>query len=704
MELDLTWHGSNAPVEARLNHPKPWVFDFAARTAATRAHNLQRFVHSILHDTKDANDENNNETDICSIRLYLASNAEHTLVELTINPASNMTLAKRVQWHGAWAALKQQQKAYLAALLVSPVLSQTSLTATSPQQQAIATSPQQQAIATNTVVNKVKLQVSRYSLADLAIWQMQECCESEDAIEVYKNISSAATKHDRRVYMALASYGKSEALMVASQQLRANKEFVLAAFLDRLDNHMCPVGYICATLWNDREFVAKLLDLYPRPELLGWASVDIRADREIVLSLVKHSNGMFLEFAAPALRSDREVVMAAVRQNSFALQFASANLRADRDCVLAGISYLGFDALQYASDELRGDAAFVSEYAAAVSSRHELKERNFLCNTNTVLPYVASGLKSNREFVLARVTKNGKELEHASPNLRNDFGVVMAAVQSCGAALKYASASLQDNVYCALAAARHSQSGFEFASPRMRNTKDVALAAVRRCFTLNYIQKLGPDCVQDVDVWRAGIQKSWRGVRHAPDTVLQHKDIALSAASQSCRALYNLPQNFKKDVDVVLASLRAQDACQYFAVEWIAEFGNPLLDNEQVVFEAASVNWKALDVAAPKFRDNYKVVLAAVKNNGAALSLASDTLRNNFQIVMTAVSNCGAALQHASASLRGNLQLARAAVANDIKAATWVCGKARKEIMKQHPSRQRAWRRNAQQNHVVYRY
>jgi hypothetical protein len=89
-----------------------------------------------------------------------------------------------------------------------------------------------------------------------------------------------------------------------------------------------------------------------------------------------------------------------------------------------------------------------------------------------------------------------------------------------------------------------------------------------------------------------------------------------------------------------------------------------------------------LKYAAPKFRENYKVVLAVVKKDGAALSLASDALRNNFRIVMSAVSNCGAALQHASASLRGNLQIAQAAVSNDRKAATWVRGKARKEIMK----------------------
>jgi hypothetical protein len=738
------------------------VFDFAARTAATRAHNLQRLVYSILHDAEKDDDDHQeeNETKICSIRLYLvASDDWKTPVELTINPATSISRARRLQWHNAWTTLKQRQQAYLAS--------------------CVSASSQQEGAA--KVANcKVKLAVSRYSLADLAILEMQKCWHPGDATTVYSSISSSAVRHNYRVYMTLARYGECQALTVASQQLLANKEFVLAACWNESESDKIKdfIHLVHETLWTDREFVLALSEVVTVSALLCHASAEILSDRELVLRLVSQ-HGMDLKLAAPAFQSDREVVLAAVQQNGCALrfastelqsdrdtvnaavqqngcalqfasaelqsdrdivvaavkgncealQFASNELRSDRNCVLAGTSNLDVGGLRYASEELRGNAAFVLEYVAAV--QREQAGCELLRRTNFVLPYVTWKLRSNREFVLARVTETPNELQYAPRNLRNDVGVVMAAVQSCGGALAHASEGMQDNIYCALAAARHKNSGFEFASPRMRNTKEVALAAVR-VRTLHNVKQLGPDVLQDVDVWRAAIQGNWQVIELAPAAALQCKDIALCAVSQSCQALpwlldcFNqdvdvwraaiqgnwqvielapaaalqckdialcavsqscqalpwLLDCFKQDVDVVLASLRAPDVSQHFMVEWIAGSRSTVLDNEQVVFEAASCTREVLKYAAPKFRENYKVVLAVVKKDGAALSLASDALRNNFRIVMSAVSNCGAALQHASASLRGNLQIAQAAVSNDRKAATWVRGKARKEIMK----------------------
>jgi len=48
-------------------------------------------------------------------------------------------------------------------------------------------------------------------------------------------------------------------------------------------------------------------------------------------------DGRALHFTAPALKADREVVLAAVRQNGRALKFASAEMQADREVVLAAV-------------------------------------------------------------------------------------------------------------------------------------------------------------------------------------------------------------------------------------------------------------------------------------------------------------------------------------------------------------------------------
>ncbi len=58
-----------------------------------------------------------------------------------------------------------------------------------------------------------------------------------------------------------------------------------------------------------------------------------------------------------SLRGDREVVLAAVRQNAYALQYASKAVRGDREVALAAVKRHGY-ALCHASEALRGDKAW----------------------------------------------------------------------------------------------------------------------------------------------------------------------------------------------------------------------------------------------------------------------------------------------------------------------------------------------------------
>jgi hypothetical protein len=53
-----------------------------------------------------------------------------------------------------------------------------------------------------------------------------------------------------------------------------------------------------------------------------WAAKALRSDREIVLAAVRQ-DGSALEYAAEALRSDQEIVLAAVRQDGWELQYAA---------------------------------------------------------------------------------------------------------------------------------------------------------------------------------------------------------------------------------------------------------------------------------------------------------------------------------------------------------------------------------------------
>ena len=95
-----------------------------------------------------------------------------------------------------------------------------------------------------------------------------------------------------------------------------------------------------------------VLDAVGRRDCSVWDSM-ARADREVVMEAVRQDSWA-LQFASPELRADREVVSEAMKQCGQTLEFASEELRADREVVLEAVKTCGC-ALQYASKELRHD-------------------------------------------------------------------------------------------------------------------------------------------------------------------------------------------------------------------------------------------------------------------------------------------------------------------------------------------------------------
>ena len=69
---------------------------------------------------------------------------------------------------------------------------------------------------------------------------------------------------------------------------------------------------------------------------LEYSSDPLRADKKVVLAAVRR-NGYALQYALGGLIKDKEVVLAAVNQNCWALGFASEDLRADKEVVLEAV-------------------------------------------------------------------------------------------------------------------------------------------------------------------------------------------------------------------------------------------------------------------------------------------------------------------------------------------------------------------------------
>ena len=97
-------------------------------------------------------------------------------------------------------------------------------------------------------------------------------------------------------------------------------------------------------------------------------------------------DGLALEYAAPALRADRDVVLQAVQERGSALKYADEALKNEKDIVLAAVSKFGW-ALEYAP-ALRADRDVVLQ--ALRASSQAVQEKAFV---DAALEYADEALK-----------------------------------------------------------------------------------------------------------------------------------------------------------------------------------------------------------------------------------------------------------------------------------------------------------------------
>jgi len=117
------------------------------------------------------------------------------------------------------------------------------------------------------------------------------------------------------VLAAVTSWGDS--LRYASGELQQDREVVLAA----VSNDGAALRYAPA-LSSDREVVMEAVGLYPR--VLEFASPEFQDDFGVVMAAVtgEDAQGVALKYASERLRSNREIVLAAVRQSAMAHSYA----------------------------------------------------------------------------------------------------------------------------------------------------------------------------------------------------------------------------------------------------------------------------------------------------------------------------------------------------------------------------------------------
>eukprot|EP00927_Polykrikos_kofoidii_P078312 TRINITY_DN75153_c0_g1_i1.p1 TRINITY_DN75153_c0_g1~~TRINITY_DN75153_c0_g1_i1.p1 ORF type:complete len:438 (+),score=61.50 TRINITY_DN75153_c0_g1_i1:44-1357(+) len=296
-----------------------------------------------------------------------------------------------------------------------------------------------------------------------------------------------------------------------------------------------------------------LVAVRQEPSVFKLLGENARSSCEVAAEAVQHQGELF-EYVVGEARLDRHVVLLAVRASQAvcgrttrynwysggALQHA-AEFHNDREVVLAAVARNGA-ALQYASEELRGDPEVARTALQSAVRAMQIRERN---TVGYVFAFVTDALRADREFVVEFLRSDATLFDRLPIEMRADFGLAMLYVSS------------HDNPLC-----------IELPDVCWSN-RDIAMQAVQRCgmllgkvcnefrrtdreIVLAAVRCHGKALQYAIDVKAKG--RSTKALRKAAELSLRgDKEIALCAVQQDPEAFKFIAESLWDDPDIVMA-------------------------------------------------------------------------------------------------------------------------------------------------------
>ena len=213
-----------------------------------------------------------------------------------------------------------------------------------------------------------------------------------------------------------------------------NRDIILAAV--RVDgNEMATGKYYFG---EDKEIVLAALDsisqgrMTPPDRFVRWAfchiPMELLEDHEVVMAILKAEDFVckycsILRFVPDQLKKHRDIVLAALSRQGFELQHVPEPLRSDREMVLRAMTTNGI-ALQYAPQFLLDDLEIVRAAIDEVFGESAFMDIDIFLQMVPVL-------NNHRVVVLEAVSKDPRNFQFVSDELKRDKGIVLAAIQ-CG--------------------------------------------------------------------------------------------------------------------------------------------------------------------------------------------------------------------------------------------------------------------------------
>ena len=201
----------------------------------------------------------------------------------------------------------------------------------------------------------------------------------------------------------------------------------------------------------------------------------MQSDRESMLEAVAENGAQALEEASDELKGDREFMIEAVKQDVGALKYASAALQGDREIVMEAVYTHGWQkTLLGASAELCGDREFMLD---------AMQEYEY------ALEFASPELLGDREFMLEAVKipwtdEDGyvhTPMRYVSAELRSDreayCEILLEAIKHDRFALSWAPAELRGDREFVMEAVKQNGYALQDASAELKGDREIVMEA-----------------------------------------------------------------------------------------------------------------------------------------------------------------------------------------------------------------------------------
>lgn len=341
-----------------------------------------------------------------------------------------------------------------------------------------------------------------------------------------------------------------------------------------------------------------------------------------------------------SLATEKRRALRALRLNANCFAKLPLTLRKDPEVIEAALlnfwsgRSIIFEAIPYA---LRQDPTRVNTalHSGHIHSLKQLKKeyRNDLYIVQKIvskngleLEYASPQLKKDPKIVLAAMSSNGFALQYAHKTLRNNPDIVREAILRHGDALLYASKRIQNMADIVSKAIRYNSSALQYASERLKRNKKFITEVVQiNGLCLEYA---AAPLKKDFSIALKACTNNGGALRFVDPSIQTHPDIIAAALSSAGHALGYLPKEYKKDKATILLAFSSQ-------LWW---------ENTETVY-----------LMHKKFRQDREVMFAACKCHGWSLRAAHRTLKNDPELVLLSIQDDPYVMKHASPQLKQDI-------------------------------------------------